>query len=132
MENISMCQRIIIAGSRDFTDYDYLEREVDSYFKKIEVDKTKVTIISGAARGVDRLGEVYAEKHNIDLVRCPADWKRYGKAAGPKRNGEMAAYSMADGCVGVLLAFWNGKSSGTKNMIDTANKYNLKVHIINI
>ena len=127
-----MYQRIIIAGSREFTDYDYLEYKVDSYFEEFEVDKTKATIISGAARGIDRLGELYAERHYIDLVRFPADWKRYGKAAGPRRNREMAAFSMADGCVGVLLAFWDEKSSGTKNMIDIAKKYDLKVHVISI
>ena len=127
-----MAQRIIIAGSRDFTDYDCLEREVDRYFENFSIDKTKATIISGTARGVDRLGEMYAEKHNIDLIRCPAEWKKYGRSEGPKRNREMAQISMSDGCVGVLLAFWNGESIGTKNMIDCAKKHGLKIHIVKI
>lgn len=125
-----MKQRIIIAGSRGFNNYNYLEYVVDRYFAKFVSDKSDVEIISGTARGADSLGELYAQKHGISLIRLPADWIKYGKSAGYRRNEEMAVLSVSDGCAGVLLAFWDGQSRGTKNMIDIAEKHNVKVYVI--
>ena len=56
--------------------------------------------------------------------RFPADWDKYGKAAGYKRNGEMARNADA------LIAFWDGKSRGTKHMIDLAKKYDLQARVV--
>lgn len=81
-----MKQRIIIAGSRNFNDYHYLEYVVDRYFSKFVSDKQDVQIISGTAKGVDSLGELYAEKHGIGVIRCPVNWTQYGRAAGYRRN----------------------------------------------
>lgn len=125
-----MKQRIIIAGSRNFNNYLYLEYVVDRYFAKFVTDKQGVQIISGTAKGADSLGELYAEKHGIEVIRCPANWDKYGRAAGYRRNEEMAILSMSDGYTGVLLAFWDGQSRGTKHMIDLAEKHNVKVYII--
>jgi len=69
------------------------------------------------------LGEHYAKEKGYKITQFPANWKRYGKAAGPKRNQEMANY--AD----VLIAFWDGKSRGTKHMIELAKNRNLKIKI---
>jgi len=57
-----------------------------------------------------------------------ADWDKYGKSAGYKRNEEMAIYSKEDN--GVLIAFWDEVSKGTKHMIDLANKHGLKVFVV--
>lgn len=127
-----MKQRIIIAGSRGFNDYGYLEYVVNRYFTKYISDKNDVEIISGTAPGADRLGELYADRHGIKLVRMPADWRKYGKSAGYKRNEEMAVFSVSDGFTGVLLAFWDGMSRGTKHMIDIAEKHEVKTYIIKI
>ena len=127
-----MKQRIIIAGSRNFNNYPCLEYVVDRYFSKFVTDKQDVQIISGTAKGADSLGELYAEKHGIEVIRCPANWDKYGRAAGYRRNEEMAILSMSDGYTGVLLAFWDGLSRGTKHMIDLAEKHNVKVYIIKI
>lgn len=127
-----MKQRIIIAGSRNFNNYPYLEYVVDRYFAKFVTDKQGAQIISGTAKGADSLGELYAEKHGIEVIRCPANWDKYGRAAGYRRNEEMAILSMSDGYTGVLLAFWDGLSRGTKHMIDLAEKHNVKVYIIKI
>jgi hypothetical protein len=86
--------------------------------------KDEIVIISGAARGADRLGEKYAKERGYKVIRVPADWNRYGKSAGYIRNKEMAESSDA------LVAFWDGKSKGTKNMIDLAKEYGLKVRVI--
>lgn len=109
--------RTIIAGSRGITDYEIVERAVEkSGFAPTE-------IISGGARGVDRLGERYANEHCIDLALFIPDWETIGKSAGFIRNRQMAL--QAD----CLIAIWDGKSKGTKHMIDTAKEYNLDVYI---
>ena len=129
--------RIIIAGSRDFKDFNYLEKsclEVFSYLaeelKVLSGDlveyRENIEIISGCARGADSLGELFAEKYKLKLVQFPADWNTYGKSAGYIRNEQMAKYAVSDNNFGILIAFWDGKSRGTKNMIDLAKKYVLK------
>lgn len=127
--------RIIVAGGRDFDDYDLLHTAVEKHFRKLMDDNIlkvyyQIEIISGCARGADRLGEIFADKHEFDVRRFPADWNKYGKRAGYIRNAEMAKYAVADGSYGVLFAFWDGKSRGTKNMIETAEKYGLEVNVI--
>lgn len=112
-------ERIIIAGSRNFNNYQVLCNEVGEYLG----DNLDVVIVSGAARGADTLGERYAADKGISLHRYPADWVKNGKAAGPIRNEQMA--QNAD----TLIAFWDGESRGTKNMIDVAKKYGLLVKI---
>ena len=113
--------RVIIAGSRDFNDYNSLERKMNVILK----NQDDVTIISGTARGADKLGERYAGENHHKLEKYPAMWDLYGKSAGYKRNEEMA--KVADSCV----VFWDGKSSGTKHMIDLVKKFNLKLRVIN-
>lgn len=113
--------KLIIAGSRNFTDYKKLCQICDHILQ----DQTNVEIVSGAYyKGADKLGEQYAKEHNYPIKQFPADWARYRKAAGPKRNEEMAIYADA------LIAFWDGKSKGTKYMIDLANSNGLKVWIV--
>lgn len=113
--------KVIIAGSRDFNDYNLL-----SSICNIEIKNDCTEIVSGTARGADKLGERYAEENNIPVKPFPADWDKFGKSAGYIRNEEMAKY--AD----ILIAFWDYQSKGTKHMIDLANKYNLKVIVIRV
>lgn len=122
--------RIIIAGSRDFSDYDLLKREVLNIVKHDNRPKKFVKIISGKARGADTLGERFAEEFGLEVKGFPADWDGLGKRAGYVRNAEMAKYAIADGNYGVLIAFWDGKSKGTKHMIDLAEKCGLEVYIV--
>ena len=121
-------QNIIVAGSRSFTDFALLKNMLDCFIKNME----NVTMISGSARGTDKMGERYAEEKSIPIIRCPADWKRYGKAAGLKRNEEMAKLAISESAKGYLFAFWDLKSLGTKHMIEVAKKYKLEVRIIEI
>lgn len=100
--------KLIIAGSRTISQKDIVRNAFDCWFSnKINV------IVSGCARGVDTLALEIANDLKISTVEFPADWDRYGKTAGFKRNMQMAEY--AD----VLLAIWDGKSKGTKHMIDS-------------
>lgn len=120
--------RIIVAGSRDFSDYGLLKKKMLNIIAEHEYENIK--IVSGTARGADRLGEWFAEEFNYDIVRFPAAWDRFGKRAGYIRNEEMAKYAIADDNQGVLVAFWDGKSRGTKHMIDLADKHGLEVIIV--
>ncbi|AMC11907.1 hypothetical protein Lupro_11805 [Lutibacter profundi] len=114
--------KLIIAGGRNFTDYKKLCQICDQLLQ----DQTNIEIVSGAYyKGADKLGKQYAKEHNYPIKQFPANWKQYGKAAGPKRNKEMANYADS------LIAFWDGKSKGTKNMIDLAEQVGLKVRIFN-
>ena len=112
--------KVIIAGGRDFDDYTLLKRKCDELLK----DVSDIEIVSGAANGADRLGERYAKEKGYPVKQFPADWKRYGNSAGIKRNAEMANYAE------MLIAFWDGKSRGTKNMIDVATTKNFRVEVI--
>jgi hypothetical protein len=112
--------KTIIAGCRDFTDYNLLEAKVDYYRK----DHAITEVVCGGATGADALGENYAIQNGIPVKGFPADWNKHGKAAGPIRNRQMAEY--AD----VLIAVWDGKSRGTKNMIDEMNKLKKPVFLI--
>jgi hypothetical protein len=109
--------KTIIAGSRSIVKYDI----VKEYIVKANFNITEV--VCGMAKGVDLLGKEYAEENDIPIKEFPANWDLYGKRAGHLRNTEMAKYADA------LIAIWDGKSPGTKNMIDEAYKYKLKVFI---
>jgi hypothetical protein len=107
--------KTIIAGSRDITDYTVvLSAILSSEFKITEV-------VAGGARGVDRLAEQFAADMKLPIVIFPADWTSNPRAAGMVRNKQMAEYADA------LIAVWDGKSRGTKNMIDEAVSRNLKL-----
>ena len=132
--------KVIIAGSRNFSNYRLLEEKCNKILASIEAE---IWIISGCAIGAYLLGEKYAKNKGYYLMECPAPWEdihgkphnqigitkngdKYWKLAGLHRNELMA--KEADACI----VFWDGKSTGTKNMIDLAKKYKLKLRVINI
>ena len=126
--------RVIIAGSRDFDDFPKLMNssiEILTGISKKRDDLDRIRIISGTARGADKLGEQYAKIAGYELSKFPADWGGLGKRAGYVRNAEMAKFAVEDDSYGVLIAFWDGQSRGTKHMIDLAKRYGLEVHVVN-
>lgn len=122
--------RILIAGSRDFADYEYLKSCVSKFLKEHK-DRT-ITIVSGNARGADKLGEKYAIENGIKLRRFPADWAKFGKSAGFIRNNQMLEYIQENDCECAVLAFWDGKSHGTKHTITTAKKRGIETVIYRV
>ena len=116
--------KVIIAGTRDFNDYSFLKKNLDYFLQGINPNNEEIEIVSGNARGADKLGERYAKEHNLPVKLFPANWDKYGKRAGYLRNQEMANYS------DVLIAFWDEKSKGTKHMIDIAKKQDLTVIVV--
>lgn len=112
--------KVIIAGGRKFNDYSLLSSVCDYMLQ----NQHYIEIISGTAKGADKLGEKYAEERGYKIIPFPADWQLYGKAAGYKRNQLMAQNADA------LICFWDGVSKGSKHMIDLAEKEGLKVKIV--
>lgn len=116
--------KVIIAGSRGFSNYKLLKESCDKFLR--EKKKThNIIIVSGHARGADLLGEKYAKDWGYDLEIYPADWKKHGKAAGFRRNEQMAQTADA------VIAFWDGESHGTKHMIDIAEEKGLDKRVVN-
>lgn len=114
--------RVIIAGGRD-VQRDLAEILVRKAIQESGWEDQITEVVHGAAPGIDSAAhEVCRDKWPVKPV--PADWKKHGKSAGPIRNRQMAG--MADG----LIAIWDGRSRGTKNMIETAERMGLKVFVM--
>ena len=123
--------RVIIAGSRDFNDYELLKKSAIEIITKKTMLPDLTRIVSGGARGADTLGERFANEMGLEISRFIPDWDGLGKRAGYVRNAEMAKFAVEDGNYGVLIAFWDGQSRGTKHMIDLAKRYGLEVYVVN-
>jgi len=145
--------KLIIAGSRDFSNPELLDREVDTYLEEIlkkecgidlvsdgegnwfwanwelqegvESEDLPVEIVSGGAKGADRLGEAYAKSRDYKVKKFIPDWEKHKKSAGYIRNEEMAKY--ATHCICFDLG-----TKGTGHMISLANKYKLGLKVINL
>ena len=119
---------VIIAGGRDFADPEMLDDCMWQLYGHADygyqqASNYDITIVTGGARGADTLGHEWAKQCDFPTIVVPAEWDKHGKAAGPIRNQQMAELS------NVLVAFWDGESKGTKNMIDVALRKGLEVHV---
>jgi len=117
--------KVIIAGSRTITDLKIIPIVV-LHFKNtfhIDLQDGQHEIVSGGAKGVDESGEKWAKIVGNKITTFPANWQKYGKKAGYIRNYQMADYADA------LIAIWDGKSKGTKHMIDIAIEKELMVFV---
>lgn len=114
-KGVLILKKIVIAGCRDYENYNEAKEYIDFLVQNIR--KThKIVIISGGCKGADALGERYAKENGFEIERHPARWQEFGKSAGPRRNLEMA--EQAD----YVICFWDGKSRGTKTMIEFSKK----------
>lgn len=113
--------RVIIAGTRTFSDYELLESHVRYMLSRRS--KREVEIVSGGAAGADALGERFARENGYRLRVFPADWEKYGRRAGILRNQQMVDYADA------LIAFHDGKSRGTAHVIAAAKEAGLRVSV---
>ena len=112
--------KLIIAGGRDFDDSAKMIQALECF----DHDEGYIEIVCGGAKGADSLGKAYAEARGFRIKNFPADWKKHNKAAGPIRNKQMGDYADA------LVAFWDGKSRGTKHMIEYMESLNKPVFIV--
>lgn len=100
-------KKIIVAGSRSLNNKHYIYSVLYSL-----IDPETSEIVSGGASGPDSIALEFAKEFRISWKLFLADWQKYGNGAGIRRNKEMGEYADS------LVAFWNGKSKGTKHMID--------------
>ena len=110
--------RVIIAGSRGINDYAKVRDAVHRSGFPI------TRVLSGMARGVDTLAIRYAIKNGLPLDTFPAQWSKWGRSAGYKRNVQMAQHADA------LIAIWDGKSPGTRHMIEAARARGLQLFVV--
>ena len=116
--------KVIVAGSRDFQDFELLKSKLDFYLQRCS--PSQIEIVSGTARGADRLGERYALARQFKLKKFPAQWDVYGKSAGYRRNEVMAKYSTH--CVVFIV----NNSQGSSHMIDLAKKHELNLRVVRL
>ena len=132
--------RIAIIGSRSFNDGGLMEEKCDKILSSVA--PKDIHIFSGGASGADSLADKYSQDRSFMFTRIPARWndvegkseseigksgeKRYWKAAGAVRNSQLLEN------VEAVIAFWDGKSTGTKDMIAKATKKGVKVRVIKI
>lgn len=126
-----MEMKLIIAGGRDFDDPIMMATRFMEFIGgrgvSLDMMKKRGQIVSGGQRGADAMGENLADTFGIKkkvFMVSRDDWELIGRKAGPIRNAKMAEYADA------LIAFWDGKSPGTKNMISEAKKRGLKIKIV--
>lgn len=116
--------KLIIAGSRNLNPNKDLINGLICFFG---LDTEVHEVVSGAATGVDKAGEIWASEmlnicNTVILTQFPADWNTYGKSAGPRRNKKMAEHADA------LLLIWDGKSRGSKSMKENMEKLGKPVY----
>lgn len=113
--------KIAIIGSRECSNIDF----VGNLEAVLNVSKDDI-IISGGAKGIDTLASNYAKEKNISLIEFLPDYKKNGRAATFIRNREIVDNS------NIVVAFWNGKSKGTKYTLDYARKKNKRIIVVSI
>ena len=112
-------KKIVVAGSRNYNNYEEAKIFISKCLKE-QSDKD-IVFISGNCRGTDMLGKRFAEEFGYNVEVYPAEWSKYGKAAGPLRNKKMS--EVCD----FVICFWDGKSKGSATMIEFAKKLNKPV-----
>ncbi len=114
-----------MAGTRYYKNQDFVNKKITHIIRKLSKDDIEF-VEGGEPTGIDRRGREVAIEHGFPYKTFEADWDKHNKAAGPIRNREMAEYGTH------LIAFWDGKSRGTKNMINEAEKKGLKTIVIRL
>jgi len=112
--------KLAVVGSRNFNDYPLMKK----YLDKIHSIEPITLIVSGGALGADTYAECWAEDNKVNRKIFKPEWNKYGKKAGFLRNVTIIENSNK------VIAFWDGKSRGTKHSIDLAKKQDKKCKIV--
>lgn len=111
--------RTIIAGSREGFSLADVHRAIEKSGFQDEITE----VVSGGARGVDRLGEGWGKARGLPVRQFIPDWEKHKKGAAHVRNQEMADYASA------LILVWDGVSTGSADMLQRAQKAGLRVYV---
>jgi len=122
--------KLLVVGSRSIRDYDLIKKELDKIIDN-RVPFDQIEIVSGGANGVDSLVRKYALDNGCQYRECLAQWRRYGRSAGYRRNFDMHKY-IAESKYRACVAFWDGVSSGTKHNFELADQFKNPLKIIRI
>ena len=114
--------KLAIVGSRGFRDYEFLKTEIIVFAFENSIDITE--IISGGAKGADRMAEIFAAEKKLPTKIFLPDWDKYGKSAGFRRNELIINEADA------VIAFWDGTSRGTLSSINLAKEKNKLLKIV--
>lgn len=115
-----MTYRVIITGSREWSDKDKVCADI---LALLDIHGDDLVIVHGKCpTGADKIAEEFCDELNITQEKYPANWNRYGNAAGPIRNRKMVSLG-AD----VVLAYPLGKSSGTRGCMELAEAAGIEV-----
>ena len=106
--------KLLIAGSRGITDFDFAPYIPDG----------TDTIISGGAKGIDTLAEQYAEQNGLKKIIIKPEYEKYGKVAPLKRNDQIADYADE------VIAFWDGESRGTMYTVKQFQRLGKKITLL--
>lgn len=112
--------RLAIIGSRSFSDYELLKENVLKSFPNV------LLIVSGGAKGADKLGEKLADELGLKTEIYLPNWARYGKGAGLVRNELIIKNSEG------VIAFWDGLSKGTKKSIEISRNLKKKIVVVKV
>jgi hypothetical protein len=128
--------RVLVCGDRNWIDYDLIASRLDKLMTEVdrEDDGPCLTVIQGCARGADSLAGEWVDRNlvyyegNAVQQKFPADWKQYGRAAGPIRNQQM----LREGKPDLVLAFHDDieNSKGTKDMVNRAKRAGILTKVI--
>lgn len=117
-------ERVVVAGSRSITDTFTVEQYIRSNYPSDSAPHHwNCEIVHGGARGVDSAASEFATDYGLEQTVFEPEWDEHGKSAGPMRNAKMADYG------DMLVAVWDGASSGTRDMIEKALDAGMDVHV---
>lgn len=119
--------KVIIAGSRGYKQRLEFDLKLHEIFHKYNITPTE--IVSGGAIGPDKMAIEFAIQSNIPYREFKPAWKLLGRSAGFIRNEDMARYVFPNG---ILIVFWDGRSKGTKHMINIAERKKIKTYVVNV
>lgn len=114
--------RVIVCGNRTFGTFKSHLLQLDLALSKLSLD---AVILHGGAKGADELAGKWAERNERQCVVFSANWEKYDKAAGPIRNAEMLRSGKPD----LVIAFWDRRSPGTRDMVTRSKLAGVEVHI---
>lgn len=115
--------KLIVAGGRDFVNTNRMIEELQKLVNSGNIPECS-ELVCGMARGADMLAYSLWANNKMPIHNFPANWDKYGKSAGYRRNQEMGEFADA------AICFWDGNSKGTKHMIDIMNKLNKPVYVV--
>lgn len=118
-------RKILVTGDRNWTDVTLIETVL---LMEKDLYKNDLQVCHGAARGADTVAGNMCKDHGIAVTAFPADWRRYGRAAGPIRNRQMLDEFKPD----IVYAFHDNleQSRGTRDMVKIARARCIKVEVL--